>query len=106
MLLSSELVANAMHHAGSPCRLSVTVSERWVRVEAADADSAPPVLERRPLDSAGGRGLVLLDAMASAWGSTGDAENGKTRWFELVADRYASPRSAQRAEGNLGSLGA
>lgn len=32
----------------------------------------------------GGRGMFLVDALASAWGVT-DTANGKTVWFEVAA---------------------
>lgn len=85
VLLSSELVANALCHAHSPCRLSVRVDGSRLRIEAADADPAPVVLVRPGPYSPKGRGLVLVDALASAWGSRVDPGEGKTIWFELSA---------------------
>lgn len=85
LLLTSELVANAIGHAHSPCHLSVRVEGSVLRIEAADGNRVLPMLVQPVADSAHGRGLVLLDALASAWGSMQKAGSGKTVWFELSA---------------------
>lgn len=98
VLLSSELVANAMHEAGAPCRLSLTVTDASVRVEVVDVDPAGRILEVPSNGRGGGRGLVLLDAMASAWGSGADGASTTAIWFELASDRLALSRVDQRRE--------
>jgi hypothetical protein len=56
-----------------------------VRVEVDDESPEFPVLAQ-PDDASAlhGRGLVLVDALASDWG-TRPNERGKTVWFELDA---------------------
>lgn len=94
VLLSSELVANAMCHARSPCQLSLRIEGSRLRIEAADAGPEPAVLAPPGPDSPHGRGLVLLDALASAWGTRVEPEEGKTIWFELSV--RAGRRSGSR----------
>lgn len=84
VLLTSELVTNAVVHATTPFRLDVVAHDDVVRVAVADgaAGAAEPA---RTVDAAEhGRGLQLVDALSSRWGTDRLAE-GKRVWFELVA---------------------
>jgi len=82
-LLVSELVTNAVLHAASRPRLDVVVSEDVVRVSVFDDAAAALPRHREPdLDRPGGRGLHLLDQLASRW-ATEPVEGGKVVWFEL-----------------------
>ena len=44
--------------------------------------SPPPQRRAHDLEAPGGRGLELLDALASRWGALGGPE-GRVVWFEL-----------------------
>ncbi|MFF4400325.1 ATP-binding protein [Streptomyces sp. NPDC001480] len=86
-LCVTELVANVIRHVGegTPVRVRVARTDDGgsVRVEVTDPDArALPVLVRAADDEEEGRGLALLDAVASRWGvEQGSA--GKTVWCEL-----------------------
>lgn len=86
VLLVSELVTNAIVHAGPPVTLRAQRSGDRLRVEVCDGVSVPPVL--RPQQPAGappserGRGLFLVASLADRWGWE-DHESGKAVWFEL-----------------------
>ena len=82
-LLTSELVANAVVHAGTPCRLRLSYPcEDRVRVEVTDyAEGSPTVQPGAPTDP-GGRGLQLVAAAAIDWGTARPAQDRKTVWFE------------------------
>lgn len=82
VLLTSEVVSNALIHAGSAPTVTVTVEGRRVRVEVADSSPALPVRKRYGPDATTGRGMMLLDALADAWGAVRTA-SGKYVWFEL-----------------------
>lgn len=77
VLLTSELVSNAVIHAESDIVVTVYVGER-LRVELFDESIVHPSRER--LGS--GRGLQLVDALAASWGVRPEGR-GKTVWFEL-----------------------
>jgi CheY-like chemotaxis protein/anti-sigma regulatory factor (Ser/Thr protein kinase) len=81
-LLTSELVTNAVIHAGSQPHLALVLHADHVRVEVHDDD--PNLPARRTPDEArpGGRGLLLLDQVASDWGAEA-TEGGKVVWFEV-----------------------
>jgi anti-sigma regulatory factor (Ser/Thr protein kinase) len=83
-LLVSELVTNAVVHAIGDVEFTICVGADRVRVEVGDANQNPPTL--RSPDGASGRGLHLIDAVASRWGVVG-RDGGKTVWFEIDAQR-------------------
>ncbi len=94
VLLTSELVTNAVLHA----RTTVQVACRCVggAVEVAVVDYSPaPLAPSRPAEAAaaertGGRGLALPPVLASAWGVT-YTPTRKAVWFRLGgADMTAS----------------
>jgi anti-sigma regulatory factor (Ser/Thr protein kinase) len=89
VLLVSELVTNAVQHAWPPVILRVDVDEERIRVEATDSNRAEPVLRDAPPEDLGGRGVWLIDRLASRWGSDADPTGQcKTVWFELRADDH------------------
>lgn len=79
-LVTSELVSNAVMHAGTACRVVVSIDPGGVRVGV--RDHAPgPALRPRPVDAtrAGGRGLHLVAMLSDSWGVQEQAD-GKTVW--------------------------
>lgn len=81
-LLVSELVANAVLHAGTPVELVVAVDGHRARVEVHDGSPHLPVRKHYSNLSGTGRGLMMVDRMASQWGAEPTA-GGKVVWFEL-----------------------
>lgn len=81
-LLVSELITNAVVHAASAPCLSVVLAPGSVRVEVHDDDPSPPNRREPDADRPGGRGLLLLEQLASDWGWRPDG-GGKVVWFEL-----------------------
>ena len=86
MLLTSELVTNAVVYAGTPIVLVIQRSERGVRVEVHDDNPALP--ERRDaaeVSKQTGRGLWLVDRLADRWGALPHHGDCKSVWFEVDA---------------------
>lgn len=87
-VLVSEVVTNALIHAHSDVELRLRDYPDRVRVEVRDSDPYPPVPtallddDADNLEAESGRGLLIVDALASAWGSS-PAGRGKTTWFEI-----------------------
>jgi DNA-binding NarL/FixJ family response regulator len=81
-LLVSELVTNSIVHARSDVEVSVTVASDLVRVAVFDSSLEPPIRRAVRPDGASGRGLLMLDALCSAWGSD-VTPGGKSVWFEI-----------------------
>jgi anti-sigma regulatory factor (Ser/Thr protein kinase) len=87
-LLVSELVTNSLEHteSGSCLRVHVEGSELVVEVEDSNP-SIPRLLHPEP-DSLGGRGIELVDLLASRWGVDPVMDDrhqpvGKVVWFRL-----------------------
>lgn len=89
-LLVSELASNAVRHARTPFRVSLQCDGTIVRVEVSDDDPAPAVLQHLPVDAVTGRGLLIVDAIASRWGAEPSGV-GKTVWFELACRSTIDP---------------
>lgn len=82
-LLVSELVTNAVRHAGTPLGISLLLTDDCVRVAVTDGvGSVWPHLAEPDLEAEGGRGLWLVDRLARSWGVSTE-EDGKAVWFEL-----------------------
>lgn len=95
LLLVTELVTNAVVHAGTEIELRIEASDDRLRVEVVDrSPGSLPVMKPRPSETReGGRGVFLLDAVASEWGTRHFAE-GKSVWFELGPGRVPVDRPA------------
>ncbi|MBD3932578.1 SpoIIE family protein phosphatase [Streptomyces chumphonensis] len=100
VVLTSELVTNAVVHAGTSAEVLCLRDGDGVRVEVVDrypereiplrdATTAPPGPDRE-----GGRGLLLCAALATRWGVDYTASD-KRVWFRLqLPDRPVGTRSA------------
>lgn len=85
VLLTSETVTNAFIHGRSEARLRVLVRPDAVRIEVGDDNSRHPQRIARQDDALDGRGLDILDLLATRWGVADDVA-GKVVWFELARD--------------------
>ncbi|MFF7889854.1 SpoIIE family protein phosphatase [Streptomyces sp. NPDC020794] len=84
-LLVSEIVTNGLVHGDSDVHVYVRRYPERVRVEVRDSDPRPArtvTVPREEDQAEGGRGLVIVSALASAWGNS-PSGRGKTVWFEL-----------------------
>ncbi|MEX2290538.1 MAG: ATP-binding protein [Mycobacteriales bacterium] len=82
VLLTSEVVTNAIIHGRSEVRLRVLAGQGRLRIEVADENSRHPQLPGEDADALDGRGVRILDELAARWGVR-DERYGKTVWFEL-----------------------
>jgi anti-sigma regulatory factor (Ser/Thr protein kinase) len=88
VLLTSELVTNAVVHTGSPVDLVVRgVLNGGVQIEASDAGHGMPAVQAGALDSEAGRGMDIVAALSEGWGVTPRA-HGKTVWFRYLPDGH------------------
>src|ERR1700709_213475 len=67
-LLTSELVTNALLHAGTDMTVHVELHDSVVRVAVDDGSANGPRVRRYDDASLGGRGLPLVQTLASRWG--------------------------------------
>ncbi|WP_338932262.1 SpoIIE family protein phosphatase [Streptomyces netropsis] len=100
VVLTSELVTNAVVHAGTAADVLCVRTDTGVRVEVADRYPERELPLQSPgrhfggVDREGGRGLLLCSALAGRWGVEYSATHKKV-WFQLdLPDRPAGTRSA------------
>ena len=79
----SEAVTNAVIHARTEVHFVVRELGRLLRIEVSDLDPTPPVLRRPDPLTPNGRGMLLINELASRWGVDAHAD-GKTVWFEMA----------------------
>lgn len=97
-LIISEVVTNAIIHAGSSVDVRLRAFADHVRLEVGDFDSNPPVpsplTQRQEENSEAehGRGLIIVEALARAW-NTFPNGRGKTVWLELAIPGACGSRS-------------
>ena len=80
LLVVSELVGNAVRHGRPPVDLRLRRTGRSVRLEVHDEASEPPAERRPDADAEYGRGLLIVDAVATESGVKDVPGNGKVVW--------------------------
>jgi serine phosphatase RsbU (regulator of sigma subunit)/anti-sigma regulatory factor (Ser/Thr protein kinase) len=89
VLLTSELVTNAVVHAGTPVQLTCRLNGTNIEVSVLDRHPArvipDPPGATAVVDRPSGRGLLLPAALSASWGVT-YAASAKAVWFRLGPD--------------------
>jgi anti-sigma regulatory factor (Ser/Thr protein kinase) len=84
-VLVDELVTNAVLHARTSLDVMARVEDHHIRVEVRDDDPRMPRLRKYGPTSSTGRGLHLVEALATLWGAE-RSSGGKVVWFEFECD--------------------
>jgi PAS domain S-box-containing protein len=95
-LAVTELVTNALVHAGTRIGLRTHLDADGLRVEVTDGSAQFPTRRRNGTLAGTGRGLMIVDSTVDRWGvDTHPA--GKTVWFELSSAEgtHDAPRDVQ-----------
>ena len=104
ILLTSELVTNAVRHeAGQAVMLVVTCARGQLRVDVHDTSPSWPTVADVPADAQTGRGLLLVETLSDEWGFY-RTPAGKAVYFMLAfqpdqADQPDQPDQAPAAGG-------
>lgn len=88
VLLSDELATNVIDHAHTEFEVRLERQPGFVRVEVSDASPTMPHRCTPDLNADRGRGLLLIDQLAEAWGAERRG-TGKAVWFTLASDGAA-----------------
>ena len=90
VLLASELATNAVLHARTPFHVLVTrPDEADVTVAVRDLGPLLPTLRPMVDLQTTGRGLRLVDTLATAWGVEATDDGGKSVWFSVAVEETA-----------------
>jgi len=101
VLLTSELVTNAVLHARSAIEVGITVADHSVVVTVHDEDLTRP--EQQPYDGReGGWGLALVRELSADWSMQVHPGDGKTAWFRLPRQGAPVGRTGAAARGQDG----
>lgn len=82
LIVVSELAANSVQYAGGDFTVGLSRSAGSLRVTVGDPNPDPPKLGNPGLFALGGRGLPMIDRLATAWGQH-RAGSGKLVWVDL-----------------------
>jgi anti-sigma regulatory factor (Ser/Thr protein kinase) len=102
VLLTSELVTNAVIHAHTDLDVQAEATSDSLRVEVIDRGGGCPVPERAPPDAEWGRGLTVLSSLATRWGVVMERDR-KSVWFELQCPESPSRRERRLLLDNVAS---
>ena len=86
LLVITELVENVVQHTGDGGELTMRNNDGAVRIEVADSSPQLPRAHRPDPRRIGGRGLLVIAAISSAWGAQSDG-HGKVVWADIPTDR-------------------
>ena len=106
VLLTSELVTNAVVHAGTQVQVTCKLAAGAVEVVVRDSHPArmvpgPAPDDTVPAERTGGRGLLLPSALAAAWGVSYGTD-AKAVWFRMGLP--GAPGGASTAGADPGAL--
>ncbi|MBP2329928.1 hypothetical protein JOF56_010313 [Kibdelosporangium banguiense] len=83
MTVATALVENTLIHTDSPALLQMELRYRTLTIAASDDDPGLPILHERPEGGVAPSGLLLVAAVAQAWGCMPTMAGGKTVWAVL-----------------------
>lgn len=94
MLLASELVTNAIKYGPPDATIAIDAhyTDGTARILVTDHSRELPVILDPAAEATGGRGMRLVDKLATAWGvDVSQSGEGKTVWFQIDLDTTWPP---------------
>jgi anti-sigma regulatory factor (Ser/Thr protein kinase) len=86
VLAVGELAANALLHGESPFTVSLERTGASLHIAVSDASPEPPQKALSRSFATSGRGMLIVEQVATAWGWDALPEGGKTVWAEVPVD--------------------
>lgn len=90
VLLASELATNAVRYATAPVVVWLGHRSDRIVLSVEDASHVSATVREPSATDEGGRGLLLVDALAARWGER-EVATGKLVWAEIATAALASP---------------
>ena len=90
-LLADELVTNAVLHARTPLRLRLKLTGNFLHIGVHDKSPRLLRLVSRDPEGENGRGLRLVEQLATAWGVQHRPDDSKVVWCTLRLWRHPGP---------------
>ena len=85
LLLSSEVVTNAVVHGSGMVRVALSRRGSSLRLEVSDEGGGMPLIGAQRDDAESGRGMAMVELLSQRWGTELDeGPLGKKVWFELA----------------------
>lgn len=84
VLVTSELLTNALRATAAPVSLRVEGHRDHVLVTVGDDSEVPAVARAAGPADTGGRGLAIVDALSTRWGTTPVRGTGKLVWSKMA----------------------
>jgi len=89
-LLITELVGNAIRHVPGACAVELTRRGDVLRIVVVDSGPGMPDLQSPGISTFGGRGLHIVNALATRWGIDRLEDGSKAVWAELASSEKDS----------------
>jgi two-component sensor histidine kinase len=83
-LMVSELTTNVIQHVLTDFQVSVGRIGQEIRVEVSDDGGGAPAIRPVLPEACNGRGLQIVDSLATQWGVHALSDSGKTVWFTVA----------------------
>jgi phosphoserine phosphatase RsbU/P len=107
LLLASELCENATLHAGTEYQVELSITDEWITVAVTDRGVGPLELHlaqpraRFGRAASHGRGLALIEQLATTWGTRHDHDGTHQTWFRVARGSQPKARSDLFTSGPL-----
>jgi anti-sigma regulatory factor (Ser/Thr protein kinase) len=85
VLITSELVTNALLHGKGRIGVNLTHSAQSIRVQVSDAGHDPINMGAPTTDGTTGRGLSIVDALSERWGTRKNSHGHVVVWADVTA---------------------
>ncbi|MET7637172.1 ATP-binding protein [Streptomyces sp. NPDC005438] len=103
-LVATELATNALLHGGPGGECSLDVERgRSITITMTDGCALPPTVTKAETCDESGRGLLIVQSLASAWGCD-VAERGKRTWATVAAHSPTAELTELTGLTDLGAL--